>query len=279
MEKKRYHNPSDRHAQLIALLKAQGYSSVVALSRLLHVSAMTVRRDLHMLHEKQIVELTHGGARFIASEQTEPHFDIRTHEHLAAKQAIGKRAAELYIEEGDVIGIDSGSTALEVARNLPDIPLTVVTQSLPVATLVAQNKMYQLIMLGGVLQASSNYFYGAQAIATLHSVYINKLFLATSGLLIPEGLSSCYLSDAEIKQAMIKASRNVILCMDSSKIGRVFLARFAPLDSINTLITDSGIPDESREALQKQHIEVIIASTDDSSPLPEFEHIRDNVAV
>ncbi len=279
MEKKRYHNASDRHAQLIALLKVQGYSSVVELSRLLDVSMMTVRRDLHRLHEKQIVELTHGGARFIASEQTEPHFDIRTHEHLAAKQAIGKRAAELFIEEGDVIGIDSGSTALEVARNLPDIPLTVVTQSLPVATLVAQNKMHQLIMLGGVLQASSNYFYGAQAIATLHSVYINKLFLATSGLLIPEGLSSCYLSDAEIKQAMIKASRKVVLCMDSSKLGRVFLARFASLESINTLITDSGISDESSNALQKQHMEVIIASTEVSSSLPELERIRDNVAV
>ncbi len=279
MEKRRYHNASDRHTQLIALLKVHGYSSVVELSHLLNVSAMTIRRDLHILHEKQIVELSHGGARFIASEQTEPHFDIRAHEHLAAKQAIGKRAAELFIEEGDVIGIDSGSTALEVARNLPDIPLTVVTQSLPVATLVAQNKMHQLIMLGGVLQASSNYFYGAQAIATLHTVYINKLFLAASGLLIPEGLSSCYLSDAEIKQAMIKASRNVILCMDSSKVGRVFLARFAPLDNIDTLITDSGISDESCEALQKQHIEVIIASTEVSSFPSELEHIRDNVTV
>lgn len=279
MEKRRYHNAGDRHAQLIAFLKDRGYSSVGELSRLLNVSAMTVRRDLHTLHEKQIVEITHGGARFIASEQTEPHFDIRTHEHLAAKQAIGKWAAELFIEEGDVIGIDSGSTALEVARNLPNVPLTVVTQSLPVATLVAQNKMYQLIMLGGVLQASSNYFYGAQAIAALHAVYINKLFLATSGLLIPEGLSSCYLSDAEIKQAMIRASRNVILCMDSSKIGRVFLARFAPLDSIDTLLTDNGISDESREALQRQHIEVIIASTEGVTSLPELERIRDDVAV
>ena len=279
MKKRRYHTASDRHAQLIALLKVRGYSSVAELSHVLDVSSMTVRRDLHMLHEKQIVEMTHGGVRFVASEQTEPHFDIRTHEHLAAKQAIGKRASELFIEEGDVIGIDSGSTALEVARNLPDIPLTVVTQSLPVATLVAQNKMHQLIMLGGVLQASSNYFYGAQAIATLHEVYINKLFLATSGLLIPEGLSSCYLSDAEIKQAMIRASRKVILCMDSSKIGRVFLARFAPIASIDTLLTDTGISDESREALQKQRIDVIIASTGVPASLPEFERIRDDVAV
>ncbi len=279
MEKRRHHNASDRHAQLIALLKDRGYSSVVEMSNLLHVSPMTVRRDLHVLHKKQIVELTHGGARFIASEQTEPHFDIRTHEHLAAKQAIGKQAAELFIEEGDVIGIDSGSTALEVARNLPDIPLTIVTQSLPVATIVAQNKRHQLIMLGGMLQASSNYFYGSQAIDALQTMYINKLFLATSGLLIPEGLSSSYLSDAEIKQAMIKSSRNVILCMDSSKIGRVFLARFAPLDVINILLTDEDISDENCEALQKQHIQVIRTSTGVPASLSELQLLRDGVAV
>ena len=278
MERKRQYNATDRHTQLIALLKERGYSSVAEMSSVLNVSPMTVRRDLHMLHEKQIVEVTHGGARFLALEQTEPHFDIRTHEHLAAKQAIGKRAAELFIEEGDVIGIDSGSTALEVARNLPDVPLTVVTQSLPVAALVAQNKLYQLIMLGGVLQSSSNYFYGSQAIATLQEVYINKLFLATSGLLIPEGLSSSYLSDAEIKQAMIKSSRNIILCMDSSKIGRVFLARFATLDVVDTLLIDSGISDESCEALQK-HVQVIVVPTEGQFSFPEREPFRDDVAV
>ena len=279
MERKRQYNATYRHAQLVALLKERGYSSVAEMSNALNVSPMTIRRDLHMLHEKQIVEVTHGGARFITLEQTEPHFDIRTHEHLAEKQVIGKRAAKLFVEEGDVIGIDSGSTALEVARNLPDVPLTVVTQSLPVASIVAQNKQHQLIMLGGVLQSSSNYFYGSQAIAALHEVYINKLFLATSGLLIPEGLSSCYLSDAEIKQAMIKASRNVILCMDSSKIGRVFLARFAPLDAVNTLVTDSGISEENRKALQKQHVQVIVVPTEGQKSFAEREPIRDDVAV
>ncbi len=279
MERKRQYNATDRQTQLIALLKERGYSSVAEMSNMLNVSPMTVRRDLHMLHEKHIVEITHGGARFIPLEQTEPHFDVRTHEHLFAKQAIGKRAAELFVEAGDVIGIDSGSTALEVARNLPDVPLTVVTQSLPVAALVAQNKLYQLIMLGGVLQSSSNYFYGSQAIATLQEVYINKLFLATSGLLIPEGLSSSYLSDAEIKQAMIKSSRNIILCMDSSKIGRVFLARFAPLDVVDTLLTDDGISDESCEALQEQHVQVIVVPTEVRVSFAEREPLRDDVAV
>jgi len=140
-------NASDRHTQLIELLKKRGYCSVVEMSQLLNVSAMTIRRDLHMLQEKHIVEVTHGGANFISSKRIEPDFDIRTHEHLPEKQAIGRIAAELFIEEGDVIGIDSGSTTLEILRNLPDVPLTIVTHSLAAANVVSQNKQYSLIVL------------------------------------------------------------------------------------------------------------------------------------
>jgi DeoR/GlpR family transcriptional regulator of sugar metabolism len=240
---------------------------------------MTIRRDLHMLHEKQIVEVTYGGARFIASKRSEPDFDIRAQEHLAEKQAIGKRAAELFIEEGDVVGIDSGSTSLEIVRNLPYIPLTIVTHSLAAANVVAQNRRYSLIMLGGVLQHEANCLCGPQAIAALHTLYINKLFLSTSGLLPPDGLSCNNLPDAEVKQALISSSRQIILCMDSSKIGRAYLARFATLNAIDTLITDNGISDESREIIEQQQIQIITVSTEIPASLPELELIRDDVAV
>src|SRR6266699_4443885 len=242
-------NASDRHTQLIELLKTRSYCSVVEMSQLLNVSPMTIRRDLHMLQEKHILEVTHGGASFIASKRIEPDFDIRTHEHLPEKQAIGKMAADLFIEEGDVVGIDSGSTTLEIVRNLPNVPLTIVTHSLAAANVVAQNKLYSLIVLGGIFQHEANCLCGPQAIAALHALNINKLFLSTSGLLLPDGLSCNNLADAEVKQALINSSRKTILCMDSSKIGRVYLARFAPLNSIDVLITDNGISDESREAI------------------------------
>jgi DeoR family fructose operon transcriptional repressor len=249
------------------------------MSQLLNVSPMTIRRDLHMLHEKQIIEVTYGGARFIASKQFEPDFDIRAHEHLAEKQAIGKLAAELFIEEGDVVGIDSGSTTVEIVRNLPNIPLTIVTHSLAAANVVAQNRQYSLIMLGGVLQHEANCLCGPQAIAALHTLYINKLFLSASGLLPSDGLSCNNLSDAEVKQALISSSRKTILCMDSSKVGRAYLARFATLNAIDTLITDNGISDESRQAIEQQQTQIITVSTEVSASLHELEPIRDNIAV
>jgi len=277
--KKSRQNASDRHAQLIGLLKKRGYCSVVEMSQLLNVSPMTIRRDLHMLREKQIAEVTHGGARFSASKRIEPDFDIRTHEHLAEKQAIGKLAVERFIEEGDVVGIDSGSTTLEIVRNLPNIPLTIVTHSLAAANVVAQNKRYSLIVLGGILQHEANCLCGPQAIAALQTLYINKLFLSTSGLVAPDGLSCNNLADAEVKQALISSSRQTILCMDSSKVGRAYLARFATLNDIDTLITDNGISDESREAIERQQIQIITVPTEVPASLPESELIRDDVAV
>jgi len=272
-------NASDRHTQLIELLKKRGYCSVVEMSQLLNVSAMTIRRDLHMLQEKHIVEVTHGGATFISSKRIEPDFDIRTHEHLPEKQAIGRIAAELFIEEGDVIGIDSGSTTLEILRNLPGAPLTIVTHSLAAANVVSQNKQYSLIVLGGFLQHEANCLCGPQAIAALQALNINKLFLSTSGLLLPDGLSCNNLADAEVKQALINSSRKTILCMDSSKIGRAYLARFASLSVVDVLITDNGISDESRETIEQQQIEIITASAEVAASPPELELIKDNVAV
>ncbi|GAC1398608.1 MAG: DeoR/GlpR family DNA-binding transcription regulator [Ktedonobacteraceae bacterium] len=277
--KKSGQNANDRHVQLMGLLKERDYCSIVEMSQLLNVSAMTIRRDLHRLQEKQIVEVTYGGARLIASKRIEADFAIRAHEHLVEKQAIGKCAAAHFIEEGDVIGLDSGSTTLEIARNLPNFPLTVVTHSLAAAKVVAQNKMHSLIMLGGVLQHGANCFCGPQAITAIQTLYLNKLFLSTSGLLLPHSLSCDNLPDAEVKQALISSSRQIILCMDSSKVGRAYLARFATLDVLNTLITDNGISDESRESIEQQHIQVITVSIVVPASLPGLELIRDDVAV
>src|SRR5205085_10681403 len=138
-----------------------------------------------------------------------------------------------------------------------NVRLTIVTHSLAAANVVSQNKQYALIVLGGFLQHEANCLCGPQAIAALQALNINKLFLSTSGLLLPDGLSCNNLSDAAVKQALISSSRRTVLCMDSSKVGRAYLARFAPLNVIDTLITDNGISDESREALDQQQIQII----------------------
>lgn len=255
----------DRQAHLIELLKQNGYCSVAELSNKLGVSPMTIRRDLHALAEQQIIQVTHGGARLSYQKQSEPNFQVRSHLHQAEKQAIGRYAATL-IEPGDVIGIDAGSTAIEVARNLPAVPLNVVTYSFPVAAAVTNNAVHNLVLLGGQFHHETLSFTGPQAINMLHDLRINKLFLAASGLLIPDGLSSSYLFDAEVKQALVRSSRQIILCMDSSKIGQIFLAYFASLNDIHILVTDSGINPADREALERCNIRVMVAPFEEDMP-------------
>ncbi|GAC1388147.1 MAG: hypothetical protein NVS4B7_17290 [Ktedonobacteraceae bacterium] len=143
----------------------------------------------------------------------------------------------------------------------------------------AQNRRYSLIMLGGVLQHEANCLCGPQAIDALRTLYINKLFLSTSGLLPSEGLSCNNLPDAEVKQALISSARQTILCMDSSKVGRAYLARFATLNAIDTLITDNRISDESREAIEQQQVQIITVPVEVPASLPELELMKDDVAV
>lgn len=257
---KRQLNAADRHAREIELLNAHGYCTVSEMSRTLNVSPMTIRRDLHVLAEKQLIQTRYGGAQILAPRLVESSFDVRAHEHSAQKKAIGEKAVKLFVEEGDVIGIDSGSTMVELAYNLPDIPLTIVTHSLAVANIVARNDQCQLILLGGILQHRSSSFYGSQAIAALHDLNINKLFLAAAGMLIPDGLSTGNLPDAEVKRALIKASRQIILCMDSSKIGQAFLAYYASINVIDTLITDDEITAVDKKALEHLNVRIVPAS-------------------
>lgn len=256
---------TERHARLIELLGKYGYCAVAELSATLCVSTMTIRRDLHFLASQQIVQVSHGGARLSQQRQSEPDLTVREREHQREKEAIGRRAAAL-IEAGDVVGLDGGSTVIEVARHLPGVAMTVVTYALPVADALARNDRCRLVMLGGLFHRESWSFTGPQAIAALRSLRIGKLFLAASGLLIPDGLSSSYIYDAEVKQALIESSRQVILCMDSSKIGRVYLAHFAALNRVHVIVTDDAIGEADHAALEGQGVKVIVAAASDPIP-------------
>ncbi|HBE26897.1 MAG TPA: hypothetical protein DDW33_14565 [Ktedonobacter sp.] len=93
-------------------------------------------------------------------------------------------------------------------------------------------------------------------------------------MLPSDGLSCNNLPDAEVKQALISSARQTILCMDSSKVGRAFLARFATLNAIDILITDNGISNESREAIEQQQVQILTVSAEVPASLPELELIE-----
>jgi len=145
-------NPRDRRSYILKEIEERGSVNVAELAVQTHVSEMTIRRDLTDLDDAGIIHRTHGGAVSARGRSFEPPLTVRAAENLEAKQRIGKMAASL-VAEGDSVAIDTGSTALEVARNLMEFRnLTVVTSSLHVANLLFNRPGIRLILSGGAIR-------------------------------------------------------------------------------------------------------------------------------
>lgn len=264
----------ERQSQILELLRLNGYQSVDSLSQKLNVSEMTIRRDLAELQQLELVTRHFGGAS-IAPERGELEwpYPLRAQEQMAAKQQIGKVAAA-YVQDGDVVILDGGTTTLQVARQLllryqqnhqqdqPSNRLTVVTNSLPNLRLLAAQRNLHLIATGGDLHWENQVFLGPLAVDTLRKINANLTILATTGFSLSKGLTNRNITEAEVKRAMIAASDKVILVMDSSKMNKHTLATVGPVEAIHTLITDDGLADDDRKAIAARGVAVVIANRD-----------------
>jgi DeoR/GlpR family transcriptional regulator of sugar metabolism len=249
-------SPTERQARIVECFERRPYYSTVELSTILHVSAMTVRRDLQELAQMGVLILVHGGARLDQSAVLERDLTARSSEHRPEKEAIGAYAAAM-IQPGEAIGVDAGSTALEVARHLKyGSGLTVVTHSLAVMVELARHSEITVLSLGGTLHRTPLLFSGPEVVAALSTLHLSSLILGMSGIDFNLGMTSGDLSDAETKRAMIRAAERVIIVADHTKIGRRFLAKVGPLQSGHILITDDGVSDSAVERLRRIGVEV-----------------------
>jgi DeoR family transcriptional regulator of aga operon len=174
--------------------------------------------------------------------------------------SIGKCAATL-VEPGQTVLLDSGTTTLEVARALIQTSprgLTVVTNSLAIATELTASSEINVIMIGGLLRHISKSFVGPQAQRMLSELHVDRFFLGVDGLHPEAGVFTPDVLEAELNATMIRVARRTTVVADSTKIGRRSLSLIAPIDRIHQLISDPSIRPEHREALEKQGIEVLI---------------------
>ncbi len=177
----------------------------------------------------------------------------------ALKRAIGHTAAR-FVHEGDTIIIDAGVTTAYLAQALRGQKcLTVITNSLPVLAELEDERGITLVASGGVVRPESRSLTGPEAEATFQKLRADKAFISATGLSIDFGLSNTNIPEATIKQAMIRAAREVILLVDYTKIGVESLVKIASIDSIHRLITNMGLSSHDRLALTQQGIEVSIA--------------------
>ncbi len=249
----------ERQRQILGLLAKQGRLSVAEIVKQFSISEATARRDVGLLASQGKAQRVHGG--IIAIDQAPPELPIlqRTSEETEEKLRIGRVAAEL-VCENETVFIGSGTTALEVARNLRRRKsLTVITNSLPVLNMLAGDKDITVISLGGMLRDSELSFIGHIAEEALAEIRVDKVIMGTRGLSYEHGLTNDYLPETLTDRAILKIGRELIIVADYTKINRVSTALLAPLKSIHTLVTDSKADKKFIQAVKKQGIAVIVA--------------------
>ena len=257
-----------RRSAILQLLKQDSNVSVSELSRRFGVSEVTIRKDLNLLKERNLLVRTRGGAIMheVGSQDDEVNIRFKSMAHYREKQAIGHAAASL-IEEGDTIIIDSGTTTFQVAANLHKFKnLTILTNALNVAREVLSYKRFNVILLGGNIRNSSESVVGALAETNLKMFYCDKLFLGVDSFNMEAGLSTPSVEEANINQIMISRSREVIAVFDSSKVNKRALAFIANIDKINKVVTDEGMDKSVRSQLKAMNVDVVVVRPDPVQP-------------
>lgn len=231
---------TEERRQLISeMLSKQSRIKVNEISELLNVSESTIRRDLKEMEEMGLLSRTHGGAVSFSVTNFEPSFNEKETSNLEEKYSIGKAAAEM-IKDGDTVVIDSGTTTLELARNITAKNISVITNSIDIASVLCQKENVEVILTGGSLRPNTRAMVGQIAENVIKNFRVDKAFIGANGISAEAGLTTPNYTEAQTKKAMIDIANKVIIVIDSSKFNKVNLAVISPVSEITTIITDSA---------------------------------------
>lgn len=246
----------DRRKSIMKTLVDKQSVLVVELSKQFNVTEETIRRDLEKMEREGLLKRTYGGAVLLDSLTPDLPVSIREVANINGKEKIGLRASQL-VKDGDTLIIDSSTTALQVAKNIKNKRLTVITNSDKVILELAGCKDIKLISTGGTLKNSSMSFVGPQAERAVRSYNADIFFMSCGGFSKEKGLMEANELEAEIKKAMMSSARLVVLLLDNTKMDRVAFATIAPISEISTIVTDVAPPEETVKELQKHKINII----------------------
>jgi DeoR family fructose operon transcriptional repressor len=258
---------TERQERIALALSETGRVSVSQLSTEMDVTAETVRRDLDALELAGLLRRVHGGAVAAArGSVTEVAVGERQAERHEAKAAIAGLAMRMLPPSfrGSVL-LDSGSTTALLAERLaawlPDHGqrLTVITNSVQNSTTLGASPHLDVHLVGGRLRGLTGALVGSATVAQLEALRPDISFLGTNGLSAGFGLSTPDELEGAVKSAMVRSTRRAVVLADGSKLGEEALTRFATLDEIDTLVTDSRPRGELADALERSGVEVVSA--------------------
>ncbi|MDO5698601.1 MAG: DeoR/GlpR family DNA-binding transcription regulator [Dermatophilus congolensis] len=242
--------PQERHEFIVGKAQAESRVDVASLANELDVTPETIRRDLTVLERQGFVRRVHGGAIAVEKLRFEPNVSTRLRTFEAEKDRIGRRAA-LEIPESSTVLLDAGTTTAVIARHLPaGGELTVVTNSVAIAALLEDRNDVSVFILGGRLRARTLAATGDWAIDALASVHVDIAFMGTNGISTTRGLTTPDQAEASTKAAMIASAERTVVVSDHSKFGVAHFARFARIDDIDLVITDTDLDEETAHDME-----------------------------
>ena len=230
------------------------------MSQLFDISEVSIRNDLKQLEKQNLLVRERGGALKIRSNHfgITPSISDKQKEFMKAKQNIAQCAVK-YINEGDSIILDSGTTTTEIAKNLGHFNnLTIITNALNIASMLSKYNGINIFLPGGILRKNSLSLIGTLADESFEKFYCDVLFLDAERFDTTHGLSASSAEEAHLNKIMIKIAKKVIVVTDSSKFERRRFAFIGPLVDVDMVITDSDIKEEDRKRLEKNGVEVVV---------------------
>lgn len=249
----------ERRTQILQIVRIEGRAKVNDLASRFSTSGVTIRNDLNELHERGLVLRSHGGAVLPDTILRESSVQERLKAHLAEKRRIGAMAATL-VQDGETIILDSGTTTLELARQLKNKQaLQIITNGINIAAELLDARGVQIFMVGGTVRNDSASIIGRSTEDMFEQFSADKLFLGGAGCDPDFGVSGANLEETMVNRAMLRISREIILVADASKFSKRSMSRIAQFSEIDTVISDTSLRGEMQEKLRSLGCNLMLA--------------------
>jgi DeoR family transcriptional regulator of aga operon len=249
---------ADRRHTILARVAEEQTIHVAELARDLGCSEMTIRRDIRRLERDGFIRQTYGGATAHLTRSFDISFNARALLASREKRLIGMRATAL-VEEARVLFLGIGSTTEQFARYLPArSDLTVVTPSLPIASLLG-TRPFRVVTLGGAVLRDELTCIGPIAVATLAGYRFDAAVIGAAGISARWGVTELTEEEAAIQRVALERTERVIVIADGSKVGAATPIVVGPATVVGTLVTDPSAPPAELDALRRLGLEVLVA--------------------
>jgi DeoR family transcriptional regulator of aga operon len=240
----------ERRTQILQIVRSAGRVKVNLLTKRFKTSAVTIRNDLNELHQRGLVLRSHGGAVIPDKILRESPVIERLKAYSDEKRRIGAMAVSL-IHDGETIILDSGTTTLEIARQMKKMQgVQVITNGVNIAAELLDARDIQLFIVGGTVRGESASISGRFTEEMFDQFSADKLFLSGAGCDLDFGISGANLEETMVNRAMLRISREIILVADSSKFSKRSMTRIAPFTEIDTVISDISLDKEIQAKLR-----------------------------